>query len=152
VTRTGFVGLILLGTIVAGVVVGLLLVAQSGGPQVYDKIVAPPTAASQPRSTSNPAPVEGGAEAAAQAIADAITEGDSLKFGLITCDQQSSAKLGELQHKWDTAGPVTATVPRPPVVNGDSASVTIHVTGSGGGQKDTDFPLRKKGGGWCLPG
>jgi hypothetical protein len=41
-------------------------------------------------------------------------------------------------------GPVTATVPGPPVVNGDSVSVTIHVTGAGR-QKDTDFPLHKKG-------
>jgi hypothetical protein len=142
-------GLVLSVALIAGVVAGLLLIAPSGEQQA----APPPSTSSVPASTttSSTRAVERAADGAAQAIADAITEGDSLKFGLITCDPQSSAELRKLQEKWDAAGTVDASVVRPPLVTGDRATVTIHVEGAGG-EKETEFPLRKKGEKWCVPG
>jgi hypothetical protein len=133
--------------VAAGAVTGLLLIAPG------DEQQAPPpsTTAAAPPATSSSRQAERAADGTAQAIADAITEGDSLKFGLITCDPQSSAELRKLQDKWDAAGTVSASVVRPPLVTGDRATVTIHVEGAGG-EKETEFPLRKKGEKWCVPG
>jgi len=141
-------GLVLFVAVVAGVVAGLLLIAPSDEQQA-----APPpvSVVASPATTSSTRAVERAADGAAQAIADAITEGDSLKFGLITCDPQSSAELRKLQDKWDAAGAVSASIVRPPLVTGDRATVTIHVEGAGG-EKETEFPLRKKGEKWCVPG
>jgi hypothetical protein len=140
-------GLVLLVAVVAGVVAGLLLIA----PGDEQQAAPPSTSVAAPATTSSTPSVEHAADGAAQAIADAITEGDSLKFGLITCDPQSSAELRKLQDKWDAAGTVSASVVRPPLVTGDRATVTIHVEGAGG-EKETEFPLRKKGEKWCVPG
>ncbi|HEV7973765.1 hypothetical protein [Amycolatopsis sp.] len=139
-------GLVLFVALVAGVVAGLLLIAPSDEQQA-----APPSTAVPAPATTSTRAVERAADGAAQAIADAITEGDSLKFGLITCDPQSSAELRKLQDKWDAAGAVSASIARPPLVTGDRATVTIHVEGAGG-EKETEFPLRKKGEKWCVPG
>ena len=138
-------GVVLLGVTVSGAVLGLLLIAP--GDQQQSPAAAPPT----PTPTSSGVQADSGSAAVAQAIADAITEGDSLKFGLITCQRQSTSELKKLQQKWDAAGTVAATVVRPPLVTGDRAIVTIHVDGAGG-QKETDFRLQKKGGYWCVPG
>jgi hypothetical protein len=135
-------GVVLLGVTVSGAVLGLLLIAP--GDQQSP-------AAASPTPTSSGVQADSGSAAVAQAIADAITEGDSLKFGLITCQRQSTSELKKLQQKWDAAGTVAATVVRPPLVTGDRAIVTIHVDGAGG-QKETDFRLQKKGGYWCVPG
>lgn len=147
VTRKPSLGLALLGTIAAGVVTGLLLVAPNDSHQPE---VAPPTSTSTGGPVSG-APADDGVVAAGQAIADAITEGDSLKFGLVTCDQQDAGELRKLQQKWNAAGPVVATVVRPPAVTGAQATVTIRVEGAGGA-RTTDFPLRRKGAKWCVPG
>jgi hypothetical protein len=146
-------GLVLFVALVAGVVAGLLLIAPSDEQQAaLPSTSAPPsTSIPAPATTSSTRAVERAADGAAQAIADAITEGDSLKFGLITCDPQSSAELRKLQDKWDAAGAVSASIVRPPLVTGDRATVTIHVEGAGG-EKETEFPLRKKGEKWCVPG
>jgi hypothetical protein len=146
-TRNVILGLSLVATILVGAVVGLLLVA----PNDQQQASPTPAAAPVPTRTSSTRPVDRAADGVAQAIADALTEGDSLKFGLITCDPQSTGGLQNLQQKWDAAGAVKASVARPPLVTGDHATVTIHVTGAGG-EKETEFPLRKKGEKWCVPG
>lgn len=137
------------GAVVAGVVVGLLLVAPSGSDPA-----ASSTAASPPwPSSSRPVPVDpdvAAVEVVGEAIAAAIVNHDATAFGKLTCVQQSSADLAELKRKWEAAGKVTATVPDPPSVGGDSATVTVHVEGAGG-QKDTPFPLKKRDGKWCVP-
>jgi hypothetical protein len=140
-------GMVLLGVTVSGAVLGLLLIAP--GDQQQSPAAASPTPT--PTPTSSGVQADSGSAAVAQAIAEAITEGDSLKFGLITCQRQSTSELKKLQQKWDAAGTVAATVVRPPLVTGDRAIVTIHVDGAGG-QKETDFRLQKKGGHWCVPG
>jgi hypothetical protein len=140
-------GLVLSLALVAGVVAGLLLIA----PGDEQRAAPPSTSVPVPATTPGTRVAERAADGAAQAIADAITEGDSLKFGLITCDPQSSAELRKLQDKWDAAGAVSASIVRPPLVTGDRATVTIHVEGAGG-EKETEFPLRKKGEKWCVPG
>ncbi|MBE1577196.1 hypothetical protein ACFORH_08460 [Amycolatopsis roodepoortensis] len=137
------------GAVVAGVVVGLLLVAPSGSDPAASSTGAP----SPPPASSRPVPVDpdvAAVEVVGKAIAAAIVNHDATAFGKLTCTQQSSADLAELGRKWAAAGKVTATVPDPPVVSGDSATVTVHVEGVGG-QKDTPFPLRKQGGKWCVP-
>jgi hypothetical protein len=146
VSKRVVLGLVLLGAIVSGVLVGLLLIE----PGDQQPSVAP---SSIPVPTPSPsAPdADNGASATAKAIVDAITEGDSLKYGLITCTPQSSTDLQKLQRKWDAAGTVSASVVRPPLVTGDQATVTIRVEGAGG-EKETEFPLRKKGEKWCVPG
>ncbi len=137
------------GAVVVGVVVGLLLVAPSGtGP-------AAPTSTSSPPwpGSSRPVPVDpdvAAVEVVGKAIAAAIVNHDATAFGKLTCVQQSSADLDALKRKWEAAGKVTATVPDPPSVGGDSATVTVHVEGTGG-QKDTPFPLKKRDGKWCVP-
>jgi hypothetical protein len=140
-------GMVLLGVTVSGAVLGLLLIAP--GDQQQSPAAASPTPT--PTPTSSGVQADSGSAAVAQAIAEAITEGDSLKFGLITCQRQSTSELKKLQQKWDAAGTVAATVVRPLLVTGDRAIVTIHVEGAGG-QKETDFRLQKKGGHWCVPG
>ncbi|EMD29325.1 hypothetical protein [Amycolatopsis azurea] len=137
------------GAVVVGVVVGLLLVAPSGSePAAPDS--ATPT--SWP-SSSRPVPVDpnvAAVEVVGKAIAAAIVNHDATAFGKLTCVQQSSADLAALKRKWEAAGKVSATVPDPPTVGGDSATVTVHVEGAGG-QKDTPFPLKKRDGKWCVP-
>jgi hypothetical protein len=144
-------GVVLLGATVSGTVLGLLLIAPGGQQQNPAATSPTPTPSQTATPTSSGVQVDTGAATVAQAIADAITEGDSLKFGLITCQRQSTSDLKKLQQKWDAAGTVAATVVRPPLVTGDRAIVTIHVDGAGG-QKETDFRLQKKGGYWCVPG
>jgi len=137
------------GAVVVGVVVGLLLVAPSGSePAAPDS--ATPT--SWP-SSSRPVPVDpnvAAVEVVGKAIAAAIVNHDATAFGKLTCVQQSSADLAALKRKWEAAGKVSATIPDPPTVGGDSATVTVHVEGAGG-QKDTPFPLKKRDGKWCVP-
>jgi hypothetical protein len=146
VNKRVILGLVLLGAVVSGALVGLLLIEPGDQPPVA---TPPPARAPAPPPSATPA--DNAASATAQAIVDAITEGDSHKYGLITCDPQSSADLGKLQRKWDDAGKVSASVVRPPAVTGDQATVTIRVEGAGG-RKETEFPLRKKGEKWCVPG
>lgn len=137
------------GAVVAGVVVGLLLIAPSGSDPAASSTAPPP-----PRpSSSRPVPVDpdvAAVEVVGEAIAAAIVNHDATAFGKLTCVQQSSADLAALKRKWDAAGKVTATVSGPPSVGGDSATVTVHVEGVGG-QKDTPFPLKKRDGKWCVP-
>ncbi|MDT7729092.1 MAG: hypothetical protein QOI21_5668 [Actinomycetota bacterium] len=144
-TRKVILVLTSLVAILVGAVVGLLLVAPGGRQQTA------PTPTPVPSPTSSAPPADSAAVGVAQAIADAITEGDSLKFGLITCDRQNTGELQKLQQKWDAAGTVSAFVIRPPLVTGDRATVTIHVEGADG-EKETEFPLQKKGEKWCVPG
>ncbi|MFI0797405.1 hypothetical protein SAMN04489729_1018 [Amycolatopsis lurida] len=137
------------GAVAAGVVVGLLLVAPSGSDPAASNTGTP----APPPASSRPVPVDpdvAAVEVVGKAIAAAIVNHDATAFGKLTCVQQSSADLAELGRKWSAAGKVTATVPDPPVVSGDSATVTVHVEGVGG-QKDTPFPLKKQGGKWCVP-
>ncbi|WP_409491373.1 hypothetical protein [Amycolatopsis sp. cmx-11-12] len=137
------------GAVVVGVVVGLLLVAPSGSDPAASSSVAPP---SWPGS-SRPVPVDpdvAAVEVVGKAITAAIVNHDATAFGKLTCVQQSSADLAELKRKWEAAGKVSATIPDPPTVGGDSATVTVHVEGAGG-QKDTPFPLKKRDGKWCVP-
>nr|WP_221473021.1 hypothetical protein [Amycolatopsis umgeniensis] len=137
------------GAVVVGVVVGLLLVAPSGSdPVASSTAVSPPWP-----SSSRPVPVDpdvAAVEVVGKAIAAAIVNHDATAFGKLTCVQQSSADLAELKRKWEAAGKVSATIPDPPTVGGDSATVTVHVEGAGG-QKDTPFPLKKRDGKWCVP-
>jgi hypothetical protein len=146
VNKKIIIGLVLFGTSVSGALVGLLLI-EPGAQQQPSATALPPPAPTPATS----APVDKAASATAQAIADAITEADSLKYGLLTCEPQSGADLQKLQRKWDAAGAVSASVVRPPAVIGDRATVTIHVEGAGG-ERETEFPLRKKGEKWCVPG
>ncbi|MFC3451448.1 hypothetical protein [Amycolatopsis speibonae] len=137
------------GAVVVGVVVGLLLVAPSGSDPAAPDTVTP---TSWP-SSSRPVPVDpdvAAVEVVGKAIAAAIVNHDATAFGKLTCVQQSSADLAALKRKWEAAGKVSATVPDPPSVGGDSATVTVHVEGAGG-QKDTPFPLKKRDGKWCVP-
>ncbi|MDT7797061.1 MAG: hypothetical protein QOI78_494 [Actinomycetota bacterium] len=141
-------GLVLAGVAVAGVVLGLLLVAPSGS--------APPSATPPPATrTSTSAPPDEVDTAAvnvlAKAIVDAIARHDSAAFGKLTCRPQSAEALAGLQRTWDAAGPVTATLPKPPELRGESATAVVHVEGAGG-TKDTPFPLHKENGKWCVPG
>ncbi|MEU3627439.1 hypothetical protein BS329_17110 [Amycolatopsis coloradensis] len=137
------------GAVVVGVVVGLLLVAPSGSDPAAPSSAAPP---SWPGS-SRPVPVDpdvAAVEVVGKAIAAAIVNHDATAFGKLTCVQQSSADLAALKRKWEAAGKVSATIPGPPTVGGESATVTVHVEGAGG-QKDTPFPLKKRDGKWCVP-
>ncbi len=139
-----------LGAVVVGVVVGLLLVAPSGSDPAASSTAPQPARA----SSSRPVPVDPDAaavEVVGKAVAAAIANHDAVAFGKLTCTQQSSAALEGLRRKWAAAGQVTATVPDPPSVSGDSATVTVHVEGAGG-QKDTPFPLKKRDGKWCVQG
>lgn len=132
-----------------GVVVGLLLVAPSGPDPAAPSTAVPPSAS----GSSRPVPVDpdvAAVEVVGKAIAAAIVNHDATAFGKLTCVQQSSADLAELKRKWEAAGKVSATIPDPPTVGGDSATVTVHVEGAGG-QKDTPFPLKKRDGKWCVP-
>ncbi|MFG1645273.1 hypothetical protein ACGFMK_33740 [Amycolatopsis sp. NPDC049252] len=141
-------GLVLAGVAVVGVVLGLLLVAPSG--------TTPPSATPPPATrTSTSAPPDEVDSAAvnvlAKAIVDAITRHDSAAFGKLTCRPQSAEALAGLQRTWDAAGPVTATLPKPPELRGESATAVVHVEAAGG-TKDTPFPLHKENGKWCVPG
>jgi hypothetical protein len=149
VNRALTAGLVLVGVAVVGVVLGLLLVAPSG--------TTPPPATTQPppTRTSTSAPPDAVDTAAvnvlAKAIVDAITRHDSAAFGKLTCRPQSVEALAGLQRTWDAAGPVTATLPKPPELRGESATAVVHVEAAGG-TKDTPFPLHKENGKWCVPG
>jgi len=149
VNRVLGAGLVLLGVAGAGVVVGLLLVAPDGSPPAPSSS-AGPTA----RSSAPPAPDAADTAAVgvlAKAIVDAIARHDSAAFGKLTCRPQTAEALARLQRMWDAAGPVTATLPRPPELRGESATAVVHVEAAGG-TKDTPFPLHKENGRWCVPG
>ncbi|GAA4534675.1 hypothetical protein [Amycolatopsis samaneae] len=141
-------GAVLLGAVAAGAVAGLLLVAPSGpDPEPRPSPVPSPT-------TESPAPP--GADVAAvnvvaKAIADAITRHDSAAYGKLTCRPQTAEALTALQRTWDAAGEVTATLPKPPDIRGESATVVVHVEGAAG-LKNTPFPLHRIDGRWCVPG
>ncbi|MEU5261062.1 hypothetical protein [Amycolatopsis sp. NPDC021455] len=142
-------GLVLLGVAGTGVVLGLLLVAPDGARPAPS---SPPP--SPPRSSAPPAPDAADTAAAgvlARAIVDAIARHDSAAFGKLTCRPQTAEALARLQRMWDAAGPVTATLPRPPELRGESATAVVHVEAPGG-TKDTPFPLHKENGRWCVPG
>jgi hypothetical protein len=152
VNRALTAGLVLVGVAVVGVVLGLLLVAPSG--------TTPPPATTRPTSppatrTSTSAPPDAVDTAAvnvlAKAIVDAITRHDSAAFGKLTCRPQTAEALAGLQRTWDAAGAVTATLPKPPELRGESATAMVHVEAAGG-TKDTPFPLHKENGKWCVPG
>jgi hypothetical protein len=149
VNRALAAGLVLLGVAGAGVVLGLLLVAPSGSPPAPSTPAAPPTRAST--STAPDAVDTAAVNVLARAIVDAITAHDSAAFGKLTCRPQSADALARLQRMWNAAGPVTATLPEPPEVRGESATVKVHVEAAGG-TKDTPFPLHKENGRWCVPG
>lgn len=151
--RTGLVvALVLLGALVAGGALGLVLVS-AGGEPATPPLTSSPTPAPTTASTSSSAtlPILRDAASTGQAIADAITSHDADAYAGLTCEPQTLAALDQLRQKWDAAGAVQASMPRPPVVVGDAASVTIHVEGAGG-RKDTVFPLRRQGMAWCIPG
>ncbi|MFE0020689.1 hypothetical protein [Amycolatopsis sp. NPDC059021] len=141
-------GSVLLGAVVAGAVVGLLLIAPSGS----DPTPAPaPAAPPAPPSRTPPEADVAAVNVAAKAIAGAITRHDSAAYGKLTCRTQTADALANLQRTWDTAGEVTATLPKPPEIRGESATVVVHVEGAAG-IKDTPFPLHKLDGRWCIPG
>ena len=147
--RTLATGLVLLGAAGAGVVLGLLLVAPSGSPPAPS---SPPPPVTRPATSTAPSAVDTAAvNVLARAIVDAITAHDSAAFGKLTCRPQTAEALAGLQRTWDAAGPVKATLPRPPEVRGESATVVVHVEAAGG-TKDTPFPLHKENGRWCVPG
>ncbi|MET8853667.1 hypothetical protein [Amycolatopsis sp. NPDC004625] len=142
-------GLVLLGVAAVGVVLGLVLVAPTGGSPATS---SPP--ASPPRPSAPAAPDEADTAAVAvlaRAIVDAITRHDSAAFGKLTCHPQSAEALAGLQRTWDAAGPVTAKLTGPPELRGESATAKVHVEAAGG-TKDTPFPLHKESGRWCVPG
>jgi hypothetical protein len=145
-------GLALLGALVAGVVIGLLLVASAGPDHAAVPAAPPPSTTPRPSSVT-PAPDADVAAVTvlAHAIADAIQRRDAAKFGTLTCRPQTSDALSALQKRWDSAGPMAVTLPEAPVVDGDSASVNIHVEGTGG-RKQTPFPMRRENSRWCVPG
>jgi hypothetical protein len=150
VNRVFAAGLVLLGVAGAGVVVGLLLVAPDGSPPAPSSTTGPVTA----RSSAPPPPDAADTAAVgvlAKAIVDAIARHDSAAFGKLTCRPQTADALARLQRMWDAAGPVTATLPRPPELRGESATAVVHVEAAGG-TKDTPFPLHKENGHWCVPG
>lgn len=157
--RTGLIaGLVLLGALVAGVLLGLVLVSTRGDQAGQSPSVPSAPASRTPTAAPPPLPGAMGGSTAltavtgtGQAIADAITAGDAGKYGLLTCEPQAASALAALQQKWTAAGPVKATLSRAPVLTGDTASVTIHVEGAAG-SKDTVFPLREQGQTWCIPG
>jgi hypothetical protein len=150
VNRVFAAGLVLLGVAGAGVVVGLLLVAPDGSPPAPSGTTGPVTA----RSSAPPPPDAADTAAVgvlAKAIVDAIARHDSAAFGKLTCRPQTAEALARLQRMWDAAGPVTATLRRPPELRGESATAVVHVEAAGG-TKDTPFPLHKENGHWCVPG
>lgn len=141
-------GLVLLGVAGLGVVLGLLLVAPSGGPP------APPSTPPATRASTSTAPAAVDTAAVnvlAKEIVDAIAAHDSAAFGKLTCRPQSAEALAGLQRTWDAAGPVTAKLSEPPELRGESATAKVHVEAAGG-TKDTPFPLHKENGRWCVPG
>ncbi|MEW2499580.1 MULTISPECIES: hypothetical protein [unclassified Amycolatopsis] len=143
-------GLVVLGALVAGAVLGLVLVAPAGPSAPPPPVTSPPTrvpTASPPASDADVAATD----VLANAIVDAIKRGDATEFGRLTCEPQTSQALADLQAKWDAAGPLTVTLAGPPDVAGDSAGVTVHVEGAGG-RKDTPFPMHRENGRWCVPG
>lgn len=142
-------GLVLLGVVLAGVVLGLLLI---GPREPRPAAQAPPVPRPAPTSMpTSPSLVESELVATGQAIAAAITAGDSAAFGELACEPQTPAAMKQLQDKWDAAGKVIATMVQPVKVAGERATITIHVEAAGG-KKDTDFPIRKKADRWCIPG
>ncbi|MEV4598215.1 hypothetical protein AB0K15_12480 [Amycolatopsis sp. NPDC049253] len=143
-------GLVVLGALVAGAVLGLVLVAPAG------PSAPPPAPSAPPASAPASSPPASDADVAAtnvlaNAIVDAIKRGDATEFGRLTCEPQTSRALADLQAEWDAAGPLTVTLAGPPDVAGDSAGVTVHVEGAGG-RKDTPFPMHRENGRWCVPG
>ena len=143
-------GLVLVGVAVVGVVLGLLLVAPSG--TTSPSATTPPPATRTSTTSAPPDAVDSAAvNVLAKAIVDAITRHDSAAFGKLTCRPQSAEALAGLQRTWDAAGPVTATLPKPPELRGESATAVVHVEAAGG-TKDTPFPLHKENGKWCVPG
>lgn len=142
-------GLVLVAALLAGGVLGLLLIAPSG-PGQPAPTPAPPPLPPTTSATESPDPADTAAVGVlAQALADALTHRDAAAFGRLTCRAQTAEALAKLQHAWDTAGPVTATLSQVPDIQGESASVTVHVVAPGG-FRDTPFPLHKQDGRWCV--
>jgi Na+-transporting methylmalonyl-CoA/oxaloacetate decarboxylase gamma subunit len=149
VNRALTAGLVLAGVAIVGVVLGLLLVAPSGRTPPVSSTPPPPvrTSVSAPPDAVDTASVK----VLADAIVAAISRHDSAAFGKLTCRPQSAEALAGLQRTWDAAGDVTATLPKPPELRGESATAVVHVEAAGG-TKDTPFPLHKESGKWCVPG
>ncbi|WP_326835884.1 hypothetical protein VSH64_13300 [Amycolatopsis rhabdoformis] len=143
-------GLVVLGALVAGVALGLVLVAPAGpsapAPPPSSPVPSIPTVSSSASDADLAA-----TSVLADALVDALRRGDATEFGRLTCRPQTSQALADLQAKWDAAGPLTVTLAAPPAVAGDSAGVTVHVEGAGG-RKDTPFPMHRENGRWCVPG
>ncbi|MFD2468788.1 hypothetical protein [Amycolatopsis silviterrae] len=144
--------LVLLAVVVAGGVLGLVLISLPGPARPTS---APPSPPPSPRVSPSVSPAPEADQAAvatlARTLVDAITRADSAEFGTLTCKPQTAAALKELQAKWDAAGPLQVSLTEPPAIAGDKATVTVRVEGSGG-HKDTPFPLRRENGRWCVPG
>lgn len=143
-------GLALLGALVTGAVLGLLLIAPSGSapaPTATVPVLPPAVSTSATPDRADVAAVT----VLANGIVDAITRHDATAFGKLTCRPQTDEALAKLQKTWDAAGPVTASLPQPPEVRGESATAVVHVEGAGG-KKDTPFPLHKEDSRWCVPG
>ena len=147
--RTLLAGLVLVGVAAVGVVLGLLLIAPSGTTPPPSS--TPPPATRATTSTPPDAVDAAAVNVLAKAIVDAIGRHDSAAFGKLTCRPQTTEALAGLQRTWDAAGPVTATLPKPPELRGESATAVVHVEAAGG-TKDTPFPLHKETGKWCVPG
>ncbi len=141
-------GLVLLAAVVAGTVLGLLLISPSGPDPAPS-----PTPPAIPASTSEPPDAADVAAVSvlANTLVDVITRHDSAAFGKLTCRPQTAEALTRLQKTWDAAGAVTASLQGKPEIRGESATVTVHVKGAKG-MKDTPFPLRKQDDRWCVPG
>jgi hypothetical protein len=152
VNRALTAGLVLAGVAVVGVVLGLLLVAPAGTtPPSATTPPAPPPATRTSRSAPPDSVDTAAVNVLAKAIVDAIARHDSAAFGKLTCRPQTTEALAGLQRTWDAAGPVTATLPKPPELRGESATAVVHVEAAGG-TKETPFPLHKENGKWCVPG
>ncbi|WP_406632809.1 hypothetical protein [Amycolatopsis sp. WGS_07] len=144
--------LVLLAAVVAGGVLGLVLIGLPGPARPTSEPPSPPP---PPRTSASVSPAPEADQAAvatlARTLVDAITRADSAEFGTLTCKPQTAAALKELQATWDAAGPLQVSLTEPPAIAGDKATVTVRVEGSGG-RKDTPFPLRRENGRWCVPG
>ncbi|MGW4486208.1 hypothetical protein ACWEOE_20485 [Amycolatopsis sp. NPDC004368] len=143
-------GLVVLGAVVAGVVLGLVLVAPAGPAPPSAPAAAAPTNIPTVSSSASDADVAA-TNVLANALVDAIRRADVTEFGRLTCRPQTAQALADLQAKWDAAGPLTVSLAGPPTVAGDSAGVTVHVEGAGG-RRDTPFPMHRENGRWCVPG
>lgn len=123
------------GVVVVGVVVGLLFVFGvfgGGGPN------------------SSP-------DAVAAALADALNTHNDNEAQAITCGGGSGGNFSDnqaLQQMKNDAATIRATVTGKAQVNGNSATSTLHLTFTGGGQTielDGTLSMQKQNGKWCAP-